>query len=89
METGLAERTLEGREGNRADCTPNRESPAVAVRAGSERLRMGLRRGRSRKVFGIVDDMASPLPDPVPLHLVRRALVTKLRHHGDVSSTSP
>jgi heptosyltransferase-3 len=33
--------------------------------------------------------MASPLPDPVPIHLVRRALVTKLRHHGDVLLTSP
>lgn len=33
--------------------------------------------------------MASPLPDPVPLHLLRRALVTKLRHHGDVLLTSP
>jgi len=33
--------------------------------------------------------MASPLPDPVPLHLVRRALVTKLRHHGDVLLASP
>jgi heptosyltransferase-3 len=33
--------------------------------------------------------MASPLSDPVPLHLVRRALVTKLRHHGDVLLTSP
>jgi heptosyltransferase-3 len=33
--------------------------------------------------------MASPLPDPVPLSLVRRALVTKLRHHGDVLLTSP
>ncbi len=33
--------------------------------------------------------MASPLPDPVPLHHVRRALVTKLRHHGDVLLTSP
>jgi heptosyltransferase-3 len=33
--------------------------------------------------------MAGPLPDPVPLHLVRRALVTKLRHHGDVLLTSP
>jgi heptosyltransferase-3 len=33
--------------------------------------------------------MASPLQDPVPLHLVRRALVTKLRHHGDVLLTSP
>ncbi|MEO8508703.1 MAG: putative lipopolysaccharide heptosyltransferase III [Betaproteobacteria bacterium] len=33
--------------------------------------------------------MASPLPDPIPLHLVRRALVTKLRHHGDVLLTSP
>jgi heptosyltransferase-3 len=43
----------------------------------------------SRTVFGIVDDMASPLPDPVPLHLLRRALVTKLRHHGDVLLASP
>jgi len=33
--------------------------------------------------------MASPLPDPVPLHQVRRALVTKLRHHGDVLLASP
>ena len=33
--------------------------------------------------------MASPLQDPVPLHLVRRALVTKLRHHGDVLLASP
>jgi heptosyltransferase-3 len=33
--------------------------------------------------------MASPLPDPVPLPLVRRALVTKLRHHGDVLLASP
>ena len=33
--------------------------------------------------------MASPLPDPVDLGLVRRALVTKLRHHGDVLLASP
>ncbi len=33
--------------------------------------------------------MASPLPDPVPVALVRRALVTKLRHHGDVLLASP
>jgi heptosyltransferase-3 len=33
--------------------------------------------------------MASPLPDPVPLAQVRRALVTKLRHHGDVLLTTP
>lgn len=33
--------------------------------------------------------MASPLPDPVPLHRVKRALVTKLRHHGDVLLASP
>jgi heptosyltransferase-3 len=39
--------------------------------------------------FGIVAGMASPLPDPVPLHLLRRALVTKLRHHGDVLLASP
>jgi heptosyltransferase-3 len=33
--------------------------------------------------------MSSPLPDPVPLSSLRRALVTKLRHHGDVLLTSP
>lgn len=33
--------------------------------------------------------MASPLPDPVPLHHLRRVLVTKLRHHGDVLLASP
>lgn len=30
-----------------------------------------------------------PCPDAVPLHEVRRALVIKLRHHGDVLLTSP
>jgi heptosyltransferase-3 len=33
--------------------------------------------------------MQNPLPDPVPLAGVRRVLVTKLRHHGDVLLTSP
>ena len=33
--------------------------------------------------------MPSPLPDPVPLSEIRRVLVTKLRHHGDVLLTSP
>ena len=33
--------------------------------------------------------MASYLPDAVPLRDVQRALVTKLRHHGDVLLTSP
>jgi heptosyltransferase-3 len=33
--------------------------------------------------------MSSPLPDAVPLANVRRALVTKLRHHGDVLLTTP
>lgn len=33
--------------------------------------------------------MASYLPDAVSLPLVRRALVTKLRHHGDVLLASP
>ena len=32
---------------------------------------------------------SSYLPDPVPLSEVRRVLVTKLRHHGDVLLTSP
>ena len=33
--------------------------------------------------------MASYLPDAIPLRDVRRALVTKLRHHGDVLLASP
>ena len=33
--------------------------------------------------------MSSPLPDAVPLGEIRRALVTKLRHHGDVLLASP
>ncbi len=33
--------------------------------------------------------MRSPLPDPVPLSQVRHALITKLRHHGDVLLASP
>ena len=33
--------------------------------------------------------MASYLPDAVPLPEIRRVLVTKLRHHGDVLLTSP
>src|SRR3569833_4164848 len=33
--------------------------------------------------------MSSPLQDPVPLSDGRRALVTKLRHHGDALLASP
>jgi len=33
--------------------------------------------------------MPKQLPDPIDTGLVRRALVTKLRHHGDVLLTSP
>jgi heptosyltransferase-3 len=33
--------------------------------------------------------MFNPLPDPVDAAVVRRVLVTKLRHHGDVLLTSP
>ncbi|HEY3563834.1 MAG TPA: putative lipopolysaccharide heptosyltransferase III, partial [Casimicrobiaceae bacterium] len=33
--------------------------------------------------------MSSYLPDAIPLADVRRVLVTKLRHHGDVLLTSP
>jgi len=33
--------------------------------------------------------MSSPLPDAIPLAEVRRVLVTKLRHHGDVLLASP
>jgi heptosyltransferase-3 len=42
-----------------------------------------------KRFFGIVDDMANPLPDPVPLGDIGRVLVTKLRHHGDVLLASP
>ncbi|MEO8187863.1 MAG: hypothetical protein ABI580_10930 [Burkholderiaceae bacterium] len=37
----------------------------------------------------LLPTMSSPLPDAVPLSAVRRVLVTKLRHHGDVLLTSP
>ena len=33
--------------------------------------------------------MSTPLPDPVDPDSIRRALVTKLRHHGDVLLASP
>ena len=33
--------------------------------------------------------MPSPVPDPVDFAFVRRALITKLRHHGDVLLASP
>ena len=57
---------------------------------GSERLPMRAAAARERRGFWYCGlTMASPLPDPVPLHLVRRALVTKLRHHGDVLLASP
>ena len=34
-------------------------------------------------------EMFNPLKDAVPLHEVKRALVIKLRHHGDVLVSSP
>jgi heptosyltransferase III len=37
----------------------------------------------------LLPPMSSYLPDAVPLPEIRRALVTKLRHHGDVLLTSP
>ena len=37
----------------------------------------------------LLPPMASYLPDAVPLPEIRRVLVTKLRHHGDVLLTSP
>jgi heptosyltransferase-3 len=43
----------------------------------------------SDKAFCYLASMPSPLPDPVDLGLVHRALVTKLRHHGDVLLASP
>ena len=43
----------------------------------------------ARAFFAIVPAMSSPLPDPVDPDSIRRALVTKLRHHGDVLLASP
>jgi heptosyltransferase III len=43
----------------------------------------------SDKAFCYLASMPSPLPDPVDLGFVHRALVTKLRHHGDVLLASP
>src|SRR6185503_346041 len=37
----------------------------------------------------LLPPMSSYLPDAVPLSEIRRALVTKLRHHGDVLLASP
>ena len=42
-----------------------------------------------RKSPALAPAYAGALPDPVPLHEVRRVLVTKLRHIGDVLLTSP
>ena len=42
-----------------------------------------------RKSLALAPAYAGALPDPVPLHEVRRVLVTKLRHIGDVLLTSP
>jgi heptosyltransferase-3 len=39
--------------------------------------------------FAIVPPMSSALTDPVDPSSIRRALVTKLRHHGDVLLASP
>ncbi len=44
---------------------------------------------QKRMFFDFSPTTASALPDPVPLHKVRRVLVTKLRHIGDVLLTSP
>jgi len=66
-----------------------------SVNSRSERLKMvGVeiaRRavGQRPKNFALAPATASALPDPVPLHKVRRVLVTKLRHIGDVLLTSP
>jgi heptosyltransferase-3 len=63
------------------------------------RLRRGARNGARvsadpralarRSDLLLLPPMASYLPDAVPLPEVRRVLVTKLRHHGDVLLTSP
>jgi len=45
--------------------------------------------GAAARILVSLTTMASPLQDPVPLSQVRRVLVTKLRHHGDVLLTSP
>jgi len=45
--------------------------------------------GPRQKHFALSPTTTSTLPDAVPLHKVRRVLVTKLRHIGDVLLTSP
>jgi lipopolysaccharide heptosyltransferase III len=45
--------------------------------------------GAARGGLLLFPAMPSYLPDAVPLPELRRALVTKLRHHGDVLLTSP
>jgi len=55
------------------------------VRAEIARRAMGQRPKHSSSAPTI----AGALPDPVPLHKVRRVLVTKLRHIGDVLLSSP
>ena len=65
-----------------------RAAPALA-RAPSERARASGAALGARANFAIVRSMSSPLPDAVPLGEVRRALITKLRHHGDVLLASP
>ncbi|HEX6137201.1 MAG TPA: putative lipopolysaccharide heptosyltransferase III [Casimicrobiaceae bacterium] len=49
----------------------------------------GVRRGRAPRDLLSLPVMSSYLPDAVPLSEIRRALVTKLRHHGDVLLASP
>ncbi len=62
----------------------------AAVNAVSERLpRTAVRAGAAAAFLVSWTAWRARFRIPVPLHLVRRALVTKLRHHGDVLLASP
>ena len=74
----------------RADCTPCRDVLAGRTFGASEHARFRADdSGATAQILVLWSAMASPLPDPVPLPEVRRALITKLRHHGDVLLASP
>jgi heptosyltransferase III len=66
---------------------PGADARGTVGRGGPGSRRRG--RATAAAFFAIVAPMPSPLPDAVDLASVRRVLVTKLRHHGDVLLASP
>ena len=69
---------------------PKPKGAPLLARRTSERARAAIAHpfgGRGDFCYRV--PMSSPLPDAIPLAEVRRALVTKLRHHGDVLLASP